>query len=140
MTAELKSRGMMHRKELVSKPVRGRVGQSASRIRVKNLGVFCCTARLRGMVSVYRFLAYALKSTYQYISIISYAMLQQGTIDMFPISWSYAPTVTFFRERCDLQPQPASLVQFMSVPATSQVLPAGGQGKAKETTAVMHEQ
>ena len=98
MTAELKSRGMMYRKELVSKPVRGRVGQSASRIGVKNLGVFCCTARLRGMVAVYRFLSYALKSTYQYISIISYAMLQQGTIDMVPIS-CHTPQLSLFSEK-----------------------------------------
>ena len=30
---------------------------SASRIRVKNLGAFCCTARWRGIVEVYRFLS-----------------------------------------------------------------------------------
>ena len=47
----------MYRKELVSKTARGWVDQSASRIRVKNLGVFCYTVLWRGMVAVYRFLS-----------------------------------------------------------------------------------
>ena len=38
--------------------------QSASRIGVKNLGIFSCTARWRGMVAVYRFLSSAQKKAF----------------------------------------------------------------------------
>ena len=37
--------------------------QSASRMGVKNPGVFCCTARWRGMVAVHRFLSSAQNKT-----------------------------------------------------------------------------
>ena len=57
MTAELRSRGKMYRKELVSRTcTRGRGDQSATRIGVKNQGGCCCTERWCGIVEVYRFL------------------------------------------------------------------------------------
>ena len=56
--AELRSRGTTYREEFVG--VKNRCdAESASQIRIKNLGVFCCTAQWRGMVAVYRFLSSA---------------------------------------------------------------------------------
>ena len=56
MTAELRSRGTMYRKELVSKTGIGGVDKSASRIGVKNLGVY--SDILHGSAEWWRYTAF----------------------------------------------------------------------------------